>query len=150
MSGPEPVSSADHEGPGAHPGELRVDPPRRITALAGLAGLVAVAALVVSDTGGRLLVVPVLLGAAAFVVRDLICGPLLRADGEGLDVLDGARRVRVPWGEVERVRVVKDRRTPVLEVDTGHRVVALSGTRLGQHPADVVEALEAHRARWGG
>jgi Bacterial PH domain len=148
MSGHEPGD--DREAAAGDPHELRVDPPRRNTVLAALAGLVALVALVAADTGGRLLVVPVLLGAAAFVVRDLVGGPLLRADAEGLDVLDGVRRVRVAWGDVERVRVVKDRRTPVLEVDTGNRVVALSGTRLGQHPADVVEALEAHRARWGG
>lgn len=138
------------DGPGEVSDELRIDPPRRITVLAALAGLVALVALVAADTGGRLLAVPVLLGAALLVVRDLVCGPLLLADAEGLDVLDGVRRVRVAWGELERVRVVKDRRARVLEVDTGHRVVALSGTRLGQHPADVVEALDAHRARWGG
>lgn len=150
MSGPEPESSSDLSADAEVPSELRVDPPRRNTALAALAGVVALVALVAADTSGRLLVVPVLLGAAAFVVRDLVCGPLLRADPEGLDVLDGVRRVRVAWADVERVRVVKDRRTRVLEVDTGDAVVALSGTRLGQHPADVVEALEAHRARWGG
>lgn len=148
MSGPEAVSCAGGEGPLQD--ELRIDPPRRNTALAALAGLVALVALVAADTGGRVLAVPLLLGAGAFVLRDLVCGPLLRASADGLDVLDGVRRVRVAWGEVERVRVVKDRRTPVLEVDAGGAVVALSGTRLGQHPAEVVDALEAHRARWGG
>lgn len=150
MSGLEPVSDDHREAAKGDPDELQIDPQRRLTVLAGLTALVALVVLVLADTGGRLLCVPVLLGAAALVVRDLVCGPLLHADAEGLDVLDGVRRVRVAWVDVERIRVVKDRRTPVLEVDTGNAVVALSGTRLGQHPADVMEALQAHRARWGG
>lgn len=122
----------------------------RVTVLAALAAAALLVAAALGDTGERLFALPVLVAAAGVVVRDLLCGPLLRADSTGLVVLSGLRPVRAAWSEVEGMRVVKDRRTPVLELDIGSTVVALSGTRLGQHPADVLEALEAHRAQSEG
>lgn len=118
-----------------------IEPPRQPTVLAGLAAVLLVVGAVVADTGGRLLVVPAAVFAALLVVRDLVGGPLVRADRDGLELLDGWRRVRSDWTGVELLRAVKDRRTPVLEVDLGYTLVALSRTRLGRHPEDVVAEL---------
>lgn len=131
----------------ADPETVVVQPPGRNTLLAALlAGLLVVAA-VLADSGGRLFALPAAALAIAFVVRDRVGGPLLRADDRGIELLAGWRRVGNTWASVERIRAVKDRRTPVLEVDFGHTVVAVSGTRLGRHPADLVEDLDQLRAR---
>ena len=47
----------------------------------------------------------------------------------------GWRRVRAAWPEVERMRVVRDRRAELLELDLGHTVVLLSRTRMDRLPA---------------
>lgn len=127
-----------HEPPAT---ELTLPPPRVNTVLAVLAVVLLLGVAVAADTTGRALVLPALVPAVGWVLRDLFGGPIVRADAEGVELLDGLRRVRAPWSEVERVRVVRDRRTRVLEVDLGEVVVALSGTRLGRDPADVQDDL---------
>lgn len=137
-------------GPGAaSPDVLVVEPARQPTVIAGLATVLLVVVALVADTGGRLLVVPAAVLAALLVVRDLVGGPLVRADRHGLELLDGWRRVRSDWDGVELLRAVKDRRTPVLEADLGHSLVALSRTRLGRHPEDVLADLARVRQAAG-
>jgi hypothetical protein len=120
-------------------------PRRRAIGLAALAvGLIVVAVL--SDPGGRLLAVPAALAVLAVAVRDLRSGPVLRAGPDGVDVLQGLCRLQAPWDEVERLRVVRDRRTEVLELDLGRTLALLSRARLGQPPADVLELLLTIRA----
>jgi hypothetical protein len=46
---------------------------------------------------------------------------------------------------VTRLRVVTDRRAPLLEVDLEHRVLVLSRGRLGRSPHEVLDELEALR-----
>ena len=138
------------EGPDEGPDEVVLAPPRRLTALAAGAALLAAGALGLADSGGRLLLLPVLLAAVGLVARDLVGGPVLRADAHGLEVLSGWRRVGTQWPGVEELRVVKDRRARVLLVDVGTAVVALSGTRLGRHPEDVLQDLQQLRARGTG
>ena len=111
-----------------------------------LAAVLAVVA-VFTDTPGRLLTIPAAVGALAVGLRDLRGGPLVVADADGLTVRDGWRRVSVPWSSVERMRVVKDRRAELLELDLGRSVVLLSRTRLGRLPADVLTELLAVRDR---
>lgn len=143
----DPNADPNTDPDGSEPDLVLIQPPGRNTLLAALlAGLLVVAA-VLADTGGRLLAVPVVALAVGFIVRDRVGGPLLRADDRGIELLAGWRRVGSAWAGVDRIRAVKDRRTPVLEVDFGHTVVALSGTRLGRHPADIVEDLDQLRAR---
>lgn len=118
---------------------------RRASGLAALAaGLLLVAAL--SDTAGRLLAVPAALAVLAVAVRDLLSGPVLQAGPDGVDVLQGLRRLRAPWEEVERMRVVRDRRTEALELDLGRTLALLTRARLGQPPAQVLELLLTIRA----
>lgn len=113
-------------------------------AVLGGAGVLALACLV-ADRAGQLLTGTAALVLAAAAVRDLVLRPVLHADAEGLSVVTGLRRRAVPWPEVERLRVVTDRRTPVLELDLGHTLVVLTRWRLGRAPALVLEQLRAVR-----
>jgi hypothetical protein len=120
-------------------------PRRRAYGGIALAALLVVIA-VLSDPAGRLLAVPAAIAVAAVALRDLNGDPLLAADGHGLMVLQGTRHRRVAWSRVERMRVVRDRRTPVLELDLGSTLVLLSKQRLGRHPDDVLTDLLAVRS----
>ena len=113
----------------------------------GLLALAAVLALatVLSDPAGRLLTGPAVLGALVLSLRDLRGGELLSADADGLVVRDGWRRHVALWPEVERMRVLRDRRTEMLELDIGRTVVLLTRNRLGRLPEDVLTDLLAVR-----
>jgi hypothetical protein len=91
------------------------------------------------------ILLPVAVGAAASGLRDLLLSPVLTADADGLLVVDGVRRVRAGWSEVEELRTVRDRRTPLLELDLGDRVVVLTGRRLGAPVDEVLDALQELR-----
>lgn len=126
---------------------LIVPIPRK-RAYGGLAlAAVLVVVTVLSDSGGRLLAVPAAIGVLAVAIRDLVSDPLLQADGYGIVVLQGLRHRRAAWSRVERMRVVQDRRTKVLELDLGSTLVLLSRQRLGRHPDDVLTDLLAVRGR---
>lgn len=123
-------------------------PPHRAYALFALTGVLLVVS-VLSDPGGRLLTAPAALITLALAVRDLTSGPVLHADASGVTVLQGLRTVRAPWSEVERMRVVKDRRAEMLELDVGTTLALLSRNRLGRLPAGVLTDLLAIRATTG-
>lgn len=74
-------------------------------------------------------------GLAAWAVRDLAVPVRLVADADGLTVVTGvARRVRLAWSQVERVRVDVRRasrmlaagESRMLEIDTGEALYLLS------------------------
>jgi hypothetical protein len=116
--------------------------PTRTAAWALLAGAAALLVVgLVADAGGRLLALPAAVLLAGLAARDLALRPVLRADAAGLDVVVGLRRRRVDWAQVERLRVVQDRRTPVLEIDLGATLVLLTRGRLGRSPALVLQEL---------
>ena len=111
--------------------------------LASAAALLVVTVL--SDFAGRLLTAPAALITLALAVRDLTSGPVLRADSRGIEVLQGLRTIRAEWSQVERMRVVKDRRTEMLELDLGTTLALLPRQRMGRLPADVLTDLLAIR-----
>ncbi len=113
--------------------------------LLAFAALLAVVTLL-SDPAGRLLAGPAAVAVLVLGVRDLRSGPLLTADAGGLAVLQGWRRIRVPWEQVERMRVLRDRRAELLELDLGGTLALLSRQRLGRLPEDVLTDLLAVRA----
>jgi hypothetical protein len=119
-------------------------PKRRAYGLFAFAAVLAVVAAL-SDPAGRLLTAPAAIAVLALAVRDLRSGPVLRAGPAGLEVLQGLRRVSVGWAQVERMRVVKDRRTEMLELDLGSTLALLSRNRLGRLPEDVLTELLAIR-----
>ena len=125
---------------------LVVAAPRRLAR--GLLAAAAVLAVVtvLSDPAGRLLTAPAALGALVLGVRDLRAGPVLVAGADGVSVSTGWRHVHAAWPEVERMRVVRDRRAELLELDVGRTVVLLSRTRLNRLPAEVLIDLLAVQA----
>ena len=117
--------------------------PRRLTgALAVGAALLTVLA-VLADPAGRLLAGSGAVLATLAVARDLLLGPVLRADHSGVTVLAGWRQVHAPWSTVAALTVRTDRRTPVLDLDLGDTVVVLSRLRLGAAPGDILLVLRA-------
>jgi hypothetical protein len=125
---------------------LTIPVPRgRALGLLALTAALAVIA-VVSDNAGRLLTAPAALVPLALALRDLTSGPVLRADADGVVVVQGLRTISVPWAKVERMRVVKDRRTEMLELDLGSTLALLSRHRLGRLPDDVLTDLLAVRS----
>lgn len=97
------------------------------------------------DRPGMLLLVPAGLAALAFGLRDLLLSPVLTADADGLTVVEGVRRTAATWREVTRLRVVRDRRTPLLEIELGDRLLVLSRRRLGADPDEVLAVLRQVR-----
>jgi hypothetical protein len=117
-------------------------PARSQTAACLVAAVVLALVGLATDGGGRLLSWPAALLVLAVAARDLALGPALRADASGLLVVTGLRVVRLDWSSVERLRVVRDRRTPLLEVDAEGRLHLLSRWRLGRPPAAVLDELQ--------
>ena len=109
------------------------------------AGVLLLALVSVVDAPGAVLLVPGGLAALVFGLRDLVLAPVLKADASGVTVVEGVRRTAATWPQVARVRVVRDRRTPLLELDLGDRLVVLSRRRLGAPVDDVLAQLEALR-----
>ncbi|MDT7570059.1 MAG: hypothetical protein QOE05_233 [Actinomycetota bacterium] len=120
-------------------------PRQRAYGLLALTAVLIVVALL-SDSAGRLLTLPAAVITLALAIRDLASGPVLCADAAGVEVLQGVRTLRAEWSQVERMRVVKDRRTEMLELDLGRTLALLSRHRLGRLPEDVLTELLAIRA----
>jgi hypothetical protein len=107
--------------------------------------VVLVALLPFVDRLGWVILLPTALAAAASGLRDRVLTPVLTADADGIAIVDGLHRIGARWPQVERLRAVRDRRSPLLEVDLGDHVVVLSRRRLGADVDEVLEALEALR-----
>jgi hypothetical protein len=136
--------------------------PAVVLGLLGAVGLLAWVGLGAStgtlDAPGRLLlgVAGVVVGAAALV--GLRARPRLAADDDALVLRGVLTTRRWPWARVDAVRVVRMRRLGLpaayLEIDArdddgGERLLVLGRLELGTDPADVAEALQAHRADAG-
>lgn len=120
-------------------------PDARVSAgLVGL-GILLAAVAVRADAGGRLLGLVAAVGLLALGVRDLLCRPVLAAAEQGLLVRTGARPRAVPWADVLALRVRRERRTQVLELDLTGGLVVLSGRRLGTRPEAALAVLERWR-----
>ncbi len=123
-----------------------------------LVGAVALAALALLPTGGDLAARWAALGTAAGLLawgaRDVLAPVRVSADADGVTVVTGyARRRRLAWSQIERVRVDRRQRlglaSTLLEIDTGETLHLFSGYDLNAAPADVAEALAALRTGTG-
>jgi hypothetical protein len=126
---------------------LTYRPSRTQAGLLLLAGAVLLALAVAVPPLGRVLLVPAAVAVVAVGLRDLLLVPTLEADAEGLTVALTASKQAYAWSNVTRVRVITDRRTPLLELDLDHTVVVLSRRRLGTAPYLVLEELDTVRMR---
>ncbi|GAA4230234.1 hypothetical protein GCM10023075_39530 [Streptosporangium album] len=116
------------------------------------AALVFAGATLVSigDLRGAILAGAATVMMAGLALRDLLVPVRLSADGEGLVVVKGfAGSERVPWREVERIRVdTRTRfasRTGLLEIDTGESLFLLSQFDLGAPCQQVADQLSSFR-----
>jgi hypothetical protein len=147
---PQHGSSSDPD-PENLPARWRV--PARVTAakVAGavlLALVAAYSALVGHDRPGALVAGAAAVGVGLFALRDLIAPVRLAADPDGVTVVTSlARRLRLPWSQIEAVRVdARSRygvRSEYLEIDVGETLYLFSAYDLGARPADVARALAA-------
>jgi len=128
----------------------RVDGRMRLARLAGVIVFAAAAYLFRGDRVGTSLSVLAALLCAGYGLRDLIAPVRLAADPDGVSVTTGyARRTRLSWPQVERIRVDRRSRlgnpTELLEIDTGERLYLFSARDLGVRPADALAVLAALR-----
>lgn len=85
-------------------------------------------------------------GAAAWAARDLLVRVRLAADEEGLTLVSGlARRRRLSWSQVDRVRVDARRRSRMLEVDVGETLYLFSRYDLDADLDEIATRLEQLR-----
>ena len=137
------VHTVDVDGRTAPSGSVVAGPSRTATAALLVAALALTVVGALADPAGRVLAWPAAAALAALGLRDLLLGPAVRAGGAGLELVVGARRRWVPWSQVQGIRVVRDRRTALLELDLGDTLVLLSRLRLGRPAADVAAELSA-------
>lgn len=115
-----------------------------------LMGAVAVVVLALAFAGrdpirwGLAAIIAVAL--AVWALRDVIAPVRLAADGAGVTVITGfARRRRLPWSQIERVRVERTvrrgLRNELLELDAGDTIHLFSAYELGALPEEVAAAL---------
>jgi hypothetical protein len=108
-------------------------------------------ALVFIDDRLRFMVgVAVAVGLAVTAVRDLVAPVRLAADRGGVMVVTGfARKVHLPWADIERIRLDERRRLGVraqlVEVDTGETLHLFSTYQLSAPCEDVVDELRRLR-----
>jgi hypothetical protein len=131
---------------------VRFGPDHRVTALAGIGLVVALALAVVGDDpAGRLLAIIAVVVLLAYVVSDLVFRPRLTASGEGVIIRAPTTRAALPWSDVERIhadtRLRLGLRSTTLEIDAGSTLVVLSRRALGADPETVAELVNAFRPR---
>jgi hypothetical protein len=119
------------------------------TAGAAAIALIAAGLAATADPAGRLLFALLALWLAGLVATDLLLRPRLRADGAGLQVRTFAVRGRLPWSQVQRVRVDQRSRygltARALEVDAGDLLLVIGRRSLGADPRDVAATLNEIR-----
>jgi hypothetical protein len=125
--------------------------PHVVALLLGGGAVFAVLAYAEATGPGRLL-----LGVAALLcfaegLRCALVRPVLAADERSVEIALAARRVVVPWSQVEACDGERTKRRGVtasaLRVDVGETVYYVPAYRLGASLGEVVRALEAVRPR---
>jgi hypothetical protein len=133
------------------PQPWRIKPVLPVTKLLGAVALIVlVAAFGEKDPVQWVLALIAAVALTLWALRDLIAPVRLAADPDGVTVVVGfAGRRRLPWAQIERVRVDRrDRRglrNEFLELDAGDQLYLFSVHELGTEPADVAAELAALR-----
>lgn len=128
--------------------EQRWRVPRRVPAgkLAIAAVVAAVGVLMATEPWHYGVAGAVVAGLLGWAARDLAEPVRLRADPAGVTVVTGfARRHRLAWSQVQRVRVDVRRRSRLLEVDTGEQLYLFSRYDLDADLDQVAGQLERLR-----
>lgn len=126
--------------------------PRVLIGYAAGAFAFLVGVLLVSDTGGRVLLGIGAVVLAAQAARGWVQRPTLQVTDTGLRMAQGLGHEDVPWEQLGPVTAAESRRlvpTQWLEIDVRvdgmERLVTMPGWRLGVPPAEVADAIEAAR-----
>src|SRR4051812_12030323 len=133
---PRPAQEPERPAEPVAEARWRVD--GRLTG-ARAAGMLIFAVAAVAARADPLGLALCVLAAAALLVytaRDVLAPVRLAADAEGVTVVAGfARRVRLPWDQIDRVRVDRRRRlgttAELLEIDAGDALHLFSSYDLG-------------------
>ena len=136
------------------PQPWRIKPVLPVTKLLGAIAVVVLAlAFVRRDPVQWALAGAVAAGLTIWALRDLVAPVRLAADADGVTVVVGyARRRRLGWAEIERVRL--DRRdrlgvaSELLEIDADDALFLFSMHDLGADPRDVLQTLDELHAEW--
>ncbi len=142
----EPAPAAPLPPPG--PVEFRVDTRLAALKVTGAVVFLLLAVVFRGDPGRTAFAAIGGAVLAAYAARDLIAPRRLSADADGVTVVEGfARRRRLAWAEIERVRVDERRRlgtrSELLEIDTGETLHLFSGYDLGMPVGQAAQALAA-------
>lgn len=115
-------------------------------ALVGLA-LGTASLFLVADAPGRLLASIAGLGLLIFAAVSWRCRPKLRMVEDGLEMQGLTRSTLLARAAVDSVKVTEfhrlGRRTRLLEIESGDRLIVLNRWDLGTDPRDVHEVLRA-------
>jgi hypothetical protein len=141
------------KGPAGGGGAARWRVDTRLTAMRAAGSLVFVVAAVVlhADPLGVGLSGLAAVALLVYTARDVLAPIRLAADREGITLIAGfARRVRLPWDQIDRVRVDRRRRlgtvAELLEIDAGEALHLFSSYDLGVPPHEAERTLREIRA----
>jgi hypothetical protein len=135
--------------------EWRVDRKLPTVKLTAAAFFALLGIFVATDLVGRSLAAVATVGLIGYAARDVVYPVRLRADMQGVTLIVGVARRRLPWSAIDRVRVDERHRlglrTELLEIDTGDELLFLGERDLGVPPsevlADLAAALPAHSGK---
>ena len=127
--------------------QWRIKPVLPVTKVMGAVAVVVLALAFAGRDPIRWALAAIIAAALAiWALRDLIAPVRLAADDAGVTVITGfARRRRLAWAQIERVRVERTTRrglrNELLELDAGETIYLFSAYELGALPEDVAAAL---------
>jgi len=140
-------SGAEPEETTAEPTQVSFRVDRRLTALrVGGAVVFAVAALFAPDPAAMVFAIGAAVVLGVYAVRDLVAPVRLAADTDGVTVVTGfARRHRLAWSEIDRLRLDERRRlgtrSELVEIDADEQLYLFSTYDLGTRCDEAVTAL---------
>ncbi len=137
--------------PVGEPIEWRVARKLPVLKLAAAAVIALAGVGIATDAVAHALGAIAAIGLVLWAARDLAVPVRLSADIDGVTLVTGvARRRRLGWEQIERVRVDERQRrglrSELLELDAGDVLHLFSSYDLGVPPPDAAEALEALHA----
>ncbi len=140
----EPDEAA--EAPPLVAARWRVDRTMMVAKGIGIIAFAAIPQVFETNTASRWFGIVVAAALAGYLVRDLVAPVRLEADADGVTVIQGfASHRRIPWADVDRVRVDKRRRSGFLEIETEASLHLFSRYDLSMPPDQAAEMLERIR-----
>ncbi len=138
---------------GADPHGVQWRVPHRVLALklAGTAAFLLAAVVLRGSPPSAVVALAAAAVLSVLAIRDVAAPVRLAADESGVTIVSGyAGHRRLPWADIERIRVDRRRRrgprADLVEIDTGEKLYLFGASELGAPCGEVVDALRALRA----